>query len=159
MVSCLIMITFDRSSGCWSNKLNFLKLFTLDPHWSNMCYYIWNGTKTCCQKVLTFYFDSLYTTIEMWLLFWKFVRIACQKVLPFSWNSLYLLGCWWLCLWWCIFLYFVQIWRPRSWCCIWWFLMEETYSLQLITTSACLNKIPRKERQGVTVLLLKDNRN
>ncbi len=29
-------------------------------YWSNMCYYFWNVTKTHCQKVLTFYWDSLY---------------------------------------------------------------------------------------------------
>ncbi len=32
-----------------------------------MCYYIWNVTKTRCQKVLTFYWDSLYTFLIQWL--------------------------------------------------------------------------------------------
>ena len=26
-----------------------------------MCYYIWHFTNICCQKVLTFYWDSLYS--------------------------------------------------------------------------------------------------
>ncbi len=29
-----------------------------------MCYYNWNVTKNCCQKVLTFYWDSLYREDE-----------------------------------------------------------------------------------------------
>ncbi len=69
------MVDFDQI-----NFLENLKIYSRQ-NWSNMCNYIWNVTKTHCQKVLTFYWDSLYISrasnlVKCWQHTWNIVALV-----------------------------------------------------------------------------------
>ncbi len=56
-----------------------------------MCYYIWNDTKTRCQKVLTFYWDCLYAEdSDSYLLkiaMWWWLSVGLLKIGMWCWLS------------------------------------------------------------------------
>ncbi len=72
IVDFLIIITFDSF-----DQINFIvKIRIYSRHIEvTLCNFLWNVTKTCCQKVLTFYWDSLYT---------KVLELKFEKTDPFS---------------------------------------------------------------------------